>query len=537
GPDNLPVVNPERCTGCGTCERVCPKHIITLSSYTRRIQAEYTTDECTAPCQRTCPAGIDIPAYIRQIREGNYLEALRIIKEANPFPLVCGRICVHPCEVECRRNLIDEPVAINHLKRFAADVEMQSGDRVHIPRAPETGKKVAVVGGGAEGLTAAYFLNRLGHDAVLYEGTSRLGGLLWSGLPENRLPRDVLEYEINGILDAGVQAFTDQKLGRDFTVASLLKEGCSALFVATGGWDTRLLERAKGEPSGALPGVHLLVDFLLDRKEGKEISPGRHVMIMGGGKAALRAALACLETGAETVDILFRRDQEHVPLSEKELLEAEEQGVRFRFQIALTRMMGEGDALTRVEIAHLSETGEEEGEREIVPADALLVGAGRFPELIYVPRIEEGQEEEAELPDPAPWETLSPIPGPDAKNDIGLFRPGEATGDYKAVVEAIGSGRRAAGSVQRYLTGMPVEAPAHMIRKSTRVLSVDQLDLERVLKISRQDMPERAREEQINNPEAEIALGFSEDQARREADRCLQCGLICYRRVEGQSMH
>ena len=132
GPDNLPVVDPERCTGCGTCERVCPKHIITLTSNSRRIQAEYTTEECTAPCQRACPAGIDIPSYIREITKGNYLDAVQIIKETNPFPLVCGRICVHPCEFECRRNLVDEPVAINYLKRFAADYEMKSGKRLPI---------------------------------------------------------------------------------------------------------------------------------------------------------------------------------------------------------------------------------------------------------------------------------------------------------------------------------------------------------------------------------------------------------------------
>ncbi|NQT56914.1 MAG: RnfABCDGE type electron transport complex subunit B, partial [Desulfobacteraceae bacterium] len=198
GPDNIPVVDPDLCTGCGTCERVCPKHIITLTSYTRRIQHEYTTDECTAPCQRTCPAGIDIPAYIHEIAEGNYLEAVRVIKETNPFPAVCGRICVQPCEYECRRNLVDEPVAINNLKRFASDCERNSGQYVQIPRAPETGNRVAVVGGGVEGMTAAYFLNRLGHDPTVYEATYRLGGILHAGIPENRLPRDVLDWDING---------------------------------------------------------------------------------------------------------------------------------------------------------------------------------------------------------------------------------------------------------------------------------------------------------------------------------------------------
>ena len=140
GPDNLPVVNLAKCTGCGTCERICPKNIITLTSNSRRIGREYTLDQCTAPCQRFCPAGIEIPVYIRKIREGDPLGAVEVIKETNPFPLVCGRICVHPCEYECRRNLVDEPVAINYLKRYAADYEMKSGQRVQIPRAPESGK-------------------------------------------------------------------------------------------------------------------------------------------------------------------------------------------------------------------------------------------------------------------------------------------------------------------------------------------------------------------------------------------------------------
>ena len=272
GPDNLPVVDPDRCTGCGTCERVCPKHIITLTSNSRRIQHEYITDECTAPCQRACPAGIDIPAYIKQIGQGNYLEAVRIIKETNPFPSVCGRICVHPCEYECRRNLVDEPLAINPLKRFAADYERNSGNRVQIPRAPETKKRVAVVGGGAEGLTAAYYLNRLGHESTVLEASSQLGGILRLGIPENRLPRDILEWEINGILETGVQVRTNQKLGDNFTVDSLLKEGFSAVFIATGGWDTQLSERNRSEISSkAMPGIQLLLDFILELRKTEKI--------------------------------------------------------------------------------------------------------------------------------------------------------------------------------------------------------------------------------------------------------------------------
>ncbi|MBW1667130.1 MAG: FAD-dependent oxidoreductase [Deltaproteobacteria bacterium] len=529
GPDNLPVVDPDLCTGCGTCERVCPRHIITLTSNSRRIQKEYTTDDCTAPCQRSCPAGINIPAYIREIREGNYLEAVRIIKETNPFPLVCGRICVHPCEYVCRRNLVDEPVAINHLKRFAADFEMKSGERVQVPRAPETGKRIAVVGGGAEGLTAAYFLNRLGHEATVYEGAPYLGGLLRSGIPQNRLPWDVLDYEINGILEAGVQAVTNKKLGRDFTMDSLLKQGYLAVFIATGGWDARLLGKDHDEALRVLPGVGLLVDFLLAQRGGTKLDLGEHVMIVEGGKSALEASRICLEQGGKSVHLVFRNTIEHSPFSEDEIRKAEQQGIEFHFEAALTKMVGEGSSLNSVEISYVAD----EEQKQTIEIDSLLTGAGRFPELIYVPRVGEG-EEGAEIQSPVPWETLVPYPSPFAEQDVGIFRPGEPISDYEAVVEAIGAGRRGASSIQHYLTGEEVKAPEHMIRKNTQVLSLDKL--EPVPEAPREKMPERPAEEQLANPDAEIALGYTEDQALREANRCLQCGLICYRRVE-KSLH
>ncbi|MBN2059146.1 MAG: FAD-dependent oxidoreductase [Deltaproteobacteria bacterium] len=528
GEDNLPVVNLDRCTGCGTCERVCPKHIITLSSYSRRIQHEYTIDECSAPCQRECPAGIDIPAYIRQITMGDYSKAVRIIKETNPFPLVCGRICVHPCEYACRRNLVDEPVAINHLKRFVADYEMNSGKRIHNPRAPETGKKVAVVGGGAEGLTAAYLLNRLGHDSVVYESTNMLGGLLRYGLPQNRLPKKVLDWEIEGILDAGVKVFINKSLGREFTIESLLNEGYSAVFVATGGWDTHLsLKNANnGGFIEMLPGVMLLIDFLMEQRAGNKISTGKKLVILGGGKAGLEAASNCMKDGADSVTVVLRSARNRAPFSDEEIAAAEEQGVRFFFESALTKLMGEGNSLTSLEVTHLNASGTEDGEREIIPVNTLLTGAGRFPELIYVPLKGEDEENSS-----AKWETIVPYPGPFAEQDIGIFRPGEEGGDYKAVVEAIGSGRRACSSIQRFFSGEALEAPENMIRKYTEVLSLDKL--EPVPEMPRVKMPEVSPEECLNNPSLEIAKGFTEDQARQEAGRCLQCGLICYRRVEG----
>jgi NADPH-dependent glutamate synthase beta subunit-like oxidoreductase len=193
-------------------------------------------------------------------------------------------------------------------------------------------------------------------------------------------------------------------------------------------------------------------------------------------------------------------------------------------------MMGKGNNLSHVEISSASEWADDvtEPSRELIPVDTLLTGAGRFPELIYVPRFESPEEE---TPATDSWETLVPSPSPFAEEDMGIFRPGEVTSDYKAVVEAIGAGRRGASSIQRYLVGEAVEAPEHMIRKHTRVLSVDQV--EPVSEAPRETMPERPEDEQIEDPNAEIALGYSEEEAKREAKRCLQCGLICYRRVAG----
>jgi formate dehydrogenase beta subunit len=532
GEDNLPVVDIELCTGCGTCERVCPKHIITLTSNSRRIQHEYKTDECSAPCQRECPTGIDIPAYIYQISRGNYPKAVRIIKETNPFPLVCGRICVHPCELECRRNLVDEPVAINNLKRFVADYEMNSGQRVHNPRAPETGKKIAVVGGGAEGLTAAYLLNRMGHDTSVYEGSKQLGGLLRVGLPKNRLPVDVLNWEIEGILDAGVTAYTEKMLGRDFSLGTLFSEGYSAVLAAIGGWDTLMPKRESSNgPVKSLPGVYLLVDYILNLRQGKEVPAAKEIIILEGGKASLEAAMNALDAGAEQVTVVTRNRRENSPVPEDEIVRAEKRGIKFYFNGAVTKMMGEDDSLNGIELAFLNAQGTERRKRKLMSADLVLAGAGRFPELIYVPVKEDDAADDA----PLKWETFTPYASPFSKQDVGIFRPGEEAGDYKAVIEAIGAGRRATSSIQQYLSDEPVIAPFNMIKSDTNVLSIDKLQLNLVKKFPRVKMPEISKEDMVNYPDMEIATGYSETDARNEAGRCLQCGLICYRRIAGPS--
>ena len=309
GPDGLPVVHEGRCTGCGTCERVCPKHIITLSSATRRIMREYTTDECTTPCQRACPAGINIREYIHQISEGNYSRAVQVIKERNPFPTVIGRICPRPCEEQCRRQYVDEPVGINYLKRFVADYERETGERVLPFKAPATGRRIAVVGGGVSGLSTAFFSARLGHGATVFEAEEKLGGLLRSAIAASRLPAEVLDWDIQGILDIGVTAETGKMIGRDVTVSLLLSDGFDAVYLSTGGWDSRLARKNRANENATLQGMALMIDLMrMDAEKFADVK-GRQVVIVATSGLALKAADTCRSLGADKVTVLFRESK------------------------------------------------------------------------------------------------------------------------------------------------------------------------------------------------------------------------------------
>ncbi|MDY6851974.1 MAG: FAD-dependent oxidoreductase, partial [Thermodesulfobacteriota bacterium] len=246
GPNHIPVVDEEKCTGCGTCVRLCPKGVLRLESVSSSLVHLNNNWECLAPCQVTCPAQIDIPAYIGLIAQGRYEDAVKKIKERNPLPLTCGRVCPHPCEDKCRRGLIEEPVNINHLKRFAADYELNSGKHIVPPLAPETGKRVAIIGGGPAGLSAAYYLRRLGHSTTIFEAMPALGGMLRYGIPEYRLPKKILDWEIEGITNLDVEVRLEQRIGKDFNFQTLREDGFDAIFVATGAWESRKM-RVEGE--------------------------------------------------------------------------------------------------------------------------------------------------------------------------------------------------------------------------------------------------------------------------------------------------
>lgn len=523
GPGGLPVVDEFKCTGCGTCVRTCPQHIMNLTSVSDRILAEQREVDCFAPCQRACPAGINVPEQLRQSALGKWDSALAVIKERNPLPLLCGYICPHPCEQACRRNLADDPVAINPLKRLAADKERQSGKRVQPYKAPATGQKVAVIGGGVEGLSASYFLARLGHAPEIFEGRKELGGILRSVIPAQRLPREVIDWEIQGVLDMGVEAHLGKSFGRDVTLSGLFKDGFEAVFTATGGWDSLLMQ---GEilPAPALPSLYLMLPLNLALASGQQISLGSRVVIVGGGKKALSLARDLRGRGADSVTILWRRDLDQMGVGKDQLAEAREQGIKARLGVRVSRLMGQDDSITHLAYTDrkLYNSGGETGER-IVEADAVIVAGGRLPEMIFVPwSAEDGGGE-------GKWQTMVPYSDPSAE-PRGLFDAGEPVSDYRAAVEAVAGGRRAAASVHQHLTGQAIAPPEQMLSPASKVLDVvslnDLMEVPAAQAFPRFDLPAELPM-QSGEP-----VELSEEAAKQEAKRCLNCGLICYYRTK-----
>ncbi|MFP4159929.1 MAG: RnfABCDGE type electron transport complex subunit B [Desulfobacterales bacterium] len=518
----LPAVDEQRCTGCGTCERVCPKHIIKLSSVTRRILKEYATDDCTTPCQRECPAGINISGYIEQISAGNYSKAVQIIKERNPFPGVIGRICPRPCETVCRRNLVDEPVAINCLKRYAADYEMENNQRSQPYTAPATGRKMAVIGGGIEGLSAAFFSARLGHSPTVYEAAEKPGGLLRKAIAVERLPEDVLQWDIAGVEDLGVSIQTNMTMGKDFTLSSLLAEDYEAVLLASGGWDSRLGRNPKPRPEKPVPGVFLLIDLLRSGMDNKfQLPAASDVVIAGSGSSAEQSVRICRNMGARNISVVFRTPRSLVPLTDEQISAMEDMGASVFFNAAIIRLAGEEDRLEFVEYEDL-----ENGGTRIIAAQSLFIDAGRIPELIFR-RIRAEQDEESAAPPDAPvrWEGIQPYKNPAYSEERGLLAQGDPITDYSAAIRAIAAGRRSAASIHKLMYDLDIELPENTISRNSVVQSVT--ELEGVETSGRNIMPVCSPEE-VPRRCPEIELGLSEQQAKDEADRCLRCGLICY---------
>jgi formate dehydrogenase major subunit len=484
--------------------------------------------DCIAPCQLTCPAGIDIQGYIALISQGQYIEALKLIRERLPMPLTIGRVCPHFCEYKCNRTLVEEPININHLKRFVADYEMYSGKRNAPPLADLSGKKVALIGGGPASLSAAYYLRRLGHASTIFDAMPKLGGMLRYGIPEYRLPKKILDWEIEGILGLGsIDVKLGVKWGEDFTIDSLRQEGYDAYFIGIGAWDTRKL----GIVGEDLQGVFAGVDFLVDLALGKKVEMGNNVAIVGGGNVAIDAARNSIRMGAETVTILYRRSRDEMPASPEEIHGAEEEGVQFHFLAAPVRLFGSNGNVDKLEYVKM-ELGEPdasgrrrpvpmEGSETLIPVDMVIAAIGQFPNLSPV----ESDKAVEGIPTTR-WNTIGGDPDSLYTGIDGVFTGGDVYRGPETVVGALADGRKAAMAMHLYLRDRQTYG-------EPRPFNILKGDLETIEKENfasaasepRERMPELEPGERINNQE-QIELGLPEEGALREAERCLSCGCM-----------
>ncbi len=496
---------------------------------TRKLLLDMLLDDhygdCVPPCQITCPAHIDIQGYIALIREGKYLEAVKLIKEKNPMPATIGRVCPHTCEFACRRNLVDEALAINPLKRFASDVERKTGKRV-LPAVPEeSGKKVAIIGGGPAGLSAAYYLRSLGHGATIFESLDKLGGMLRYGIPEYRLPKAILDWEIDGILSLGVEVRTGKKWGKDFTIEDLKKEGFDAIFIGIGAWAVRKL----GVEGEDLDGVISGVTFLKDVAAGKNVKVADRVAIIGGGNVAIDAARTCLRMGAKEVTIIYRRSRKEMPANPEEIDAAEHEGIKMHFLAAPVKLLGDNGKLRKLEFVRM-ELGEPdasgrrrpipiEGSETTIEVDQLITAIGQFPDLL-TPE----QDKYMEKLGITRWKTFEADPETMYTGKEGIFVGGDIYHGPLTVITALADGRKAAYAIDRYFKGEDLKPPKEEFNISRGNFdTIDRSIFEIFPKQEREKMSELEIAERVKSF-AEVELGLTEEQALEEAKRCLLCG-------------
>jgi NADH-quinone oxidoreductase subunit F len=517
---------------CGLGQTAPKPALSTLNFFLKEYEEHVLEHRCAgatcdsmviSACQHACPAGIDVPNYVAAIAAGDYEKATEIIRERNPFPAVCGRICIHPCEFKCRRGELDDPVAIRFLKRFAADWYFE-----HIGKARESfpvtkDQTVAVVGAGPAGLTCAYFLAKMGYSVTVFEAQATGGGMLGLAVPEFRLPHEVIQKEIKYIESCGVELRLNFPIDARHTVNDLLEEGYKAVFIAPGAQSSRRMG-IMGEDA-SLEGLYYGLQFLTDVRAGKNIQLKGKVVVLGGGNVAIDAARTAPRLGAQDVQIFYRRTVEEMPAWEKDIEEAVEEGIVINPLWAPKRIIHQGGKVTGIEVmrsktvfdpdggSHLSV---DEESTQVLEVDTIIGAIGQAVDVSF---LSEDSQLERSL-----WGSLVVDENTLATNIQGIFAGGDFITGPSTVIEAIASGRRAALAIDRYLSGI-----------KGRVKIIDEkssMPVEDRLALAEESFEEKPRievkieeAEQRKKDFREVEKGFSEADARREAARCLRCDL------------
>jgi formate dehydrogenase major subunit len=490
--------------------------------------------DCIGPCQLSCPAEIDIQGYIALAAIGKYRDAIALIKENNPLPSVCGRVCTRPCEVKgCRRTLLDEAVGIDYIKRYVSDLDLNSPDVYRPAIALANGRKVAVVGAGPAGLSAAYYLAIRGYAVEIFEGQPEPGGMLRYGIPEYRLPKDVLDLEISQILSLGPRLTTNMVLGKDFTIASL-KRDFDAVFLGIGAWRSSLMRVQNENAAGVLSGIEFLKNFGLHKK----IDIHGTVAVVGGGNTAIDCARTALRLGVNEVKLLYRRTRHEMPANDSEIQDAIEEGVKMEFLVAPTRVVtGPDGRVTGIECQRM-ELGEPDasgrrspkpirGSEYVEPVDFVLAAIGQST---TVTDLVDGK-----VPDFLPagetlgltrWQTVQVDEKTFETTVEGVFSGGDVVTGAATAIEAIAAGRKAAHSIDTYLReGKARPEPREFLSRKDTFAKVTTTDLRSQVSKPKRIMPLIPVDERVKGF-VEVELGYSSDDLAEEATRCLECGCV-----------
>jgi len=505
--DGIVVIDRDKCREEKTCGIISP------------AGGNGLYGEQEAPCQVTCPAHLHIPAYIALIAKGKFREALELIRRRMPLPSVCGRVCLNPCETECRRKDLDEPVAIEALKRFVTDNVPQKLPQRLQQTQPDS---VAIVGSGPAGLAAAYDLVRMGYGVTVFEALPVAGGMLAVGIPEHRLPREVLKRDIDYIEALGVEIKTNTPVDLGRGLEDLLNQGHGAVLLALGAHKGQKLDI----PGADLESVLVGTSFMKDVNAGKTVKVGPKVLVVGGGNVAIDCARSALRLGAADVHVACLECEEDMPAESSEQEQAREEGVKLHPSLNVTRILSDGGRVAgaecqAIEGLEFDQNGRPSfkvvaGSGQTIAADTVIFAIGQAPDLT-------GLASGGDI-GTGPTGTIAADPETMMTGRRGIFSAGDAVNGPTSAIDAIASGQRAAFYINRYLQGdvlrvLPEEAV------SAADIKVDiPSDKE---KQAREAMPLLPVEQRVSSFR-EVALGFSEEAAIREAERCLNCaGHLC----------
>ncbi|RLC32099.1 dihydropyrimidine dehydrogenase subunit A [Candidatus Woesebacteria bacterium] len=501
------------------------------NDFARAINGKKSATACkyytklTAPCMEACPIHLDIPKYIELIKDAKFMESLDVIRKRLPLPGVVGRVCYYPCEQNCLRAHVDEPISIRALKRFVADDELSKGQEPEYQVTPskKTGK-VAIVGAGPAGITCAYHLAIKGHQVMIFEKLLVAGGMMAVGIPQYRLSRDIVDIEIQRIKDMGIEIKTGVDVGKDITIEQLRKEGYLTVFLSIGAHECKNLNIEGEELEGVYPGI----DFLLEVNLGKKIDLGDRIGVIGGGNVAVDTVRTLRRLGAKDPFILYRRSIDEMPAHEQEIEECKKEGIRIHPLTAPKRINGENGKVKAIECIKmvLGEPDESGRPRPIPVEDSEFVIEvdGVIPAL--------GQESDWACLDPgcactlSDWGTINVNPFTLRTNDPEIFAGGDAVTGPKSLIEATASGRKAAISIDRFINHLPVEPDEDdhfkKLFESIKVYNSNE-EIGKKIEILNRKQPPKLQPETRLSTFDEVEQCFSSSDAVAEAERCLRC--------------